>query len=86
MTAMNLIGRLIAVSDALSEAGGLTRSQQSYQIFRDQRRLDRAFAGTVDLRLRSYESAMQWFSENWPDGTPWPERVERPSPERKQDA
>jgi len=77
---MNLIGRLIAVSDAFAEKAGFSRAQQSYQIFRDQRRLERAFAGEVDLRLQSYERAMAWFSMNWPKDAVWPEGVERPAP------
>ncbi len=77
---MNLIGRLAIVSDAFTAAGGLSRDQQSYQIFHDQRRLERAFTGSVDLRLQSYERAMNWLAANWPKDAQWPEGVERPEP------
>lgn len=75
---MNLIGRLLTVSDTFC-AAGLSREQQSYRIFRDQRRLGRAFAGEADLRLQSYEQAMAWFAANWPADLAWPDGIERPA-------
>jgi len=74
----NLSRRLIDVSDRFAELTGISRTQQSYQIFRDQRRLDRVATATVDLRLSSFEGAMRWLSEKWPDGAAWPEGIERP--------
>lgn len=35
--------------------------------------------------IRIYSDLMQYFSERWPDGVPWPADVKRPSP-RKQPA
>ena len=75
---MNLMDRLICVSDAFAAAAGLSRDQQSYQIFHDQRRLERAFSGAADLRVQSYERAMIWLSDNWPEGRQWPVEIERP--------
>ena len=36
--------------------------------------------GGSDIRLKRYEKGMQWFSDNWPPDTPWPEGVRRPEP------
>lgn len=27
---------------------------------------------------RKYDDVVRWFSDNWPDGAPWPENVDRP--------
>lgn len=75
---MNLIGRLQKVCDDYCSHTGLRREQVSYQVFRDQRRLSGVFAGERGLTVESYENAMRWLSENWPEGLDWPADVERP--------
>lgn len=78
---MNLIARLQTIADAYAAKTGITVKQASYQIFKDQRRLDRAFARQVQLRVDSLEAAFTWFSANWPADLDWPEDIERPEPQ-----
>lgn len=40
-------------------------------------RLDRIAAGG-DLGTMTFEAAMRWLSENWPDGLAWPDGIARP--------
>lgn len=77
---MNLLGRLQIVSDRYCAAAGLRREQVSYQVFRDQRRLESVFVGGAGLTVANFEKAMLWFASNWPEGLAWPEGVERPEP------
>lgn len=58
-----------------SNYGGL-----SARLFnRDGSRLAKIMAG-ADLLTTAHWRAVNWFSDNWPAGTPWPEGVERPAP------
>lgn len=78
---MNLIGDLRTVCDAYCLSASMKREQVSYQVFKDQRRLDRVFAGTQGLTVKSYEAAMSWLAEHWPDEAVWPEGIVRPLPD-----
>lgn len=81
---MDLKNDLITVAECWCEATGRTFAQASYQIFKDQRRLDAIARGQNDPRISSYEKAMRWFSEGMPAGVDWPDGVERPQITRKQ--
>lgn len=61
------------------EGGGIALSGISTKIFNDGKTLDRIAAGR-DIVTGSYERAVQWFSNNWPDEVEWPEGVYRPAP------
>lgn len=62
-------------------ATGIDRARLSRRLFRDGRRANLIVAGEGDVTTGTYEKAMRWFSENWPDDRPWPDGVDRPSPE-----
>lgn len=68
--------RLLTVADAYCAAAKRSRSRISTIIFNDGKRLDRIADG-ADLTTTAWENAMQWFSENWPDGCEWPNEVAR---------
>ncbi|MCY4215261.1 MAG: hypothetical protein OXF68_16760 [Gammaproteobacteria bacterium] len=34
-----------------------------------------------DITTRRAARIVRWCSEHWPEGQPWPEGIERPSPE-----
>ncbi|MDM9619099.1 hypothetical protein [Rhizobium sp. S96] len=36
-----------------------------------------------DLATGTFERAMQWFSDNWPDDVAWPDDVSRPAPHKE---
>jgi hypothetical protein len=80
---MNLIAKLLTLAEAYSEATGTNLRLLGDRIFGDRRRIEKLQAGEADLTIRSYETAMLWFAENWPEGTKWPEGVPPPlTPER----
>lgn len=45
---------------------------------------DRAFPSRLKsdktITLRTYDRAVQWFSDNWPADLDWPSEVQRPAP------
>lgn len=51
----------------------------STQIFHDGKTLAR-IANGGDLSTGNFEKALRWFSDNWPEGTAWPEGIPRPAP------
>ena len=76
----NLRDQLIAVSDSYAAHRGLSRARVSTIVFSSGMSLDRIAAGR-DLNTGSWERAMRWFSENWPDDAEWPADVPRPTAE-----
>ena len=77
----NLRDQLIAVADAYCLAVGLSRARVATIVFNAGAALDRIAAGR-DLKTGSWERAMRWFSDHWPDGAEWPEGIERHTPKR----
>lgn len=79
---MNHVEQIIAVSKTYldtSPGQSLDVRSLSWKVFSDTNRLERLMRG-ADLTTRSWERAMQWFSDHWPDGAQWPEGVHRPEP------
>lgn len=79
---MNMTAQLMATSDLYCAAANRSRSRVATIIFNDGKKLDLVAAG-ADLTTRSFENAMRWFSDNWPEGIDWPEGVRRPLPTRR---
>lgn len=79
MTTMRdtLIRLARAYAAAKGRGDGLALSGISTKIFNDGKTLDRIAAGG-DLVTGSYERAIKWFSENWPEDLEWPSDVARP--------
>jgi hypothetical protein len=75
---MSMTQSLLKLTDAYCEAVGRSRSRLATILFNDGKKLD-LIAGGADLTTGSYERAMHWLDENWPEGTPWPKGVDRPS-------
>lgn len=76
---MTLVSQLLIVTDAYSRARGLSQSRVATLLFNDGKKLALLRAGG-DLVTGSYERALGWLSDNWPDDTPWPHEVRRPQP------
>ena len=36
--------------------------------------------------IKTYNRVLQWFSNQWPGGLPWPEDIPRPEPTEKEAA
>jgi len=74
---MTLISQMLRVSEAFCHARGLSASRVSTLVFNDGKRLALLAAGG-DLTTSTFERAMAWLSDNWPDGAEWPADVPRP--------
>lgn len=74
---MNGIENLLAVARAYAEIEGVPLTTVSFRVFDDSKKLA-AIGGKADIGVRRFERAMQWFSDNWPNGD-WPAEVPRPS-------
>lgn len=70
---------LIAVIEAYVAAADRKESTVGMKVARDARFLTRLRDGKP-FTVKTYDSAMQWFSDNWPDGKSWPAEIDRPAP------
>ncbi|RVO40446.1 hypothetical protein CN093_11460 [Sinorhizobium meliloti] len=75
---MTLREQLILVSDEFGRARGIGRQRVSTIVLNRGSTLDLLAQGRSDLNTGTFERAMIWFSENWPDGAEWPAGVARP--------
>lgn len=74
---MTLREQLLLVVDAYCAHTARSESRVSTQVFSGGRRLHQIREGG-DLGTMSFEHAMRWFSDNWPEGFVWPADVPRP--------
>jgi hypothetical protein len=74
------IEEVLAVADAYATAKELSEARVSTIVFNDGQRLRRVREENADLRSRTIDTAIQWFSDNWPKDATWPEGVTRPEP------
>ncbi|TWA19800.1 hypothetical protein FB004_112165 [Sinorhizobium medicae] len=75
---MNLRQQIIAVADTFAQARGIGRKRVSTLVLNRGSKLDDIAAGG-DLATGTFERAMLWLSENWPEGAEWPAGVPRPA-------
>lgn len=82
MRAMDSRLILLTVARAYSAASGRSLARVA-TLIHDQgalfKKLDAGGSCTID----TYDKAMRWFSDNWPDDLPWPEGIFRPPPSEK---
>jgi hypothetical protein len=76
---MNLRHQLLLLARLYGQATSLSAARISTIVFNDGKTIDRIGRGG-DIRTGSFERAVWWFSDHWPDGLPWPDGVHRPSP------
>lgn len=69
--------QILAVAAAYCEATGLSTSRVSTIVFNDGKKLALIENG-ADLSTGKFESAMGWFSSNWPEEAVWPAGIVRP--------
>lgn len=75
---MALLDDLLTTAEAYGKARKVSRSRVSTLVFNEWKKLDALMNG-ADLATRRFESAMSWFSQNWPVGAAWPKGVSRPA-------
>lgn len=71
--------QLIAAAQAFEAASGMTMPTIGRRALNDNTLLARLAAGQ-GFTVKTYDRLMSWLSQNWPDGTEWPESVPRPAP------
>lgn len=74
---MSAIEQLLIVARAYGEAEGVPLSTVSSRALDDSKKL-RALEEGADINVGRLERTMEWFSLNWPEGSPWPVGVPRP--------
>lgn len=78
---MPSLENLKTVALAYAVAADLPLKTLSFRIFNDGKKLDAIVNGDSDVTTARFDHAMQWFSDNWPDGAEWPGAVVRPVPQ-----
>lgn len=68
--------QLLTLSKSYCNLRGISERTASGIIFRDSRTIVRVKEGG-SLTVRSFERALTWFRENWPEEASWPEGVDR---------
>ncbi len=63
---------LLNLSELYASARGLSISRVSTLVFSDGKVLTR-ISGGGDITTGRFETAICWFSDNWPEGEPWPD-------------
>lgn len=76
---LTLREQIVAVAEAFANSKNhKSLKRLSTVLFNDSARLDKLKA-EGDVTTQTFERAMLWMSENWPDGAVWPADVPRPT-------
>ena len=75
---MNLKNRILTLAERYCAAKDVSEARVATLIFNQGGTIKRLRAGG-DLTTRKFEFAIQWFSDHWPDGEPWPVDIPRPA-------
>lgn len=78
MMEAELVENLRAVFASFSGASKLSASTVWMRAAKDARFMSRIESGS-GFTVKTYDSVMRWFSENWPSDAMWPKTVARPS-------
>lgn len=73
---MSGIEQLLLVARRYAEIEGIPLTTVSSRALNDGKKLGALESG-ADINVGRMERALQWFSDNWPDGD-WPGGVDRP--------
>jgi hypothetical protein len=79
-TKSTMVNHLVLASDAYCAGSGDSRNAVSKQLFDRGGQIDALASGKRDVNTATFERAMQWLSDNWPEGEAWPPEVARPDP------
>lgn len=74
---MNSRSKLLLVAHTFSEATGRSLARMG-TLIHNQGALFKYLEGGGSCTIDTYDKAMCWLSDHWPEATPWPEGVERP--------
>lgn len=73
----SLRSHIVTLADVYCAATGRSRARVSTLVLNGGARIDQIAEG-ADLTTGSYERAVSWFSDNWPEDLTWPSCVARP--------
>lgn len=76
---------ILRLAEAFAAARGISVSAVSSRVFDDSKKLG-AIRDGADLTLKRASAAIQWFSDNWPDGVDWPADLARPAKSQPDEA
>ena len=79
MSYRNIVLRLFALYCA---ASGRSPARVSTLVWNHGAR-HRQIAAGADLRTRTFERAVRWFSDHWPVDSAWPQDIARPLPDKR---
>jgi hypothetical protein len=71
------IADLLALADEYQRIDPVEDKTLSNRVFADSKKLT-ALRTTGDITTARFNAAVQWFSDNWPDGAVWPKGIVRP--------
>lgn len=71
------IAHLLAIADEYQRVTHVEDKTLSFWVFRDSKKLA-ALRGKSDITTGRLNAAIQYFSDNWPDGAVWPKGIVRP--------
>lgn len=74
---MRLTENILDLAKVFGAQRKLSPKTLSMYVFKSTFILDRLSSGG-DITTRSYERALQWFSDRWPEDVSWPDHIERP--------
>jgi len=74
---MPQIADLLALADEYQRIDPVEDKTLSSRVFADSKKLT-ALRSDSDITVGRFNSAVQWFSDNWPDGAVWPKGIVRP--------
>lgn len=76
---MTLREQLIAAFETFVSHSRMGQRRLSTILFGSGVRFDQILAGS-DFSTGTFERAMKWLSDNWPENAAWPQGVDRPEP------
>jgi hypothetical protein len=74
---MPQIADLLALADEYQRIDPVEDKTLSSRVFADSKKLT-ALRTDSDITVGRFNSAVQWFSDNWPPGAVWPKGIVRP--------
>lgn len=71
------IAHLLRLADEYQRVVPVEDKTLSFRVFGDSKKLA-ALRTDADITTQRFNAAVQWFSDNWPEGARWPREIARP--------
>lgn len=80
MGRMMQFSNLVTLIDAYRSTVNLSEATISNKVTGSHARLFKRARSNMGCTVKTYNKALQWFSDNWPADLEWPRGIERPTP------